>query len=205
MLRHCFREPIPEIFEAAILLQKAVQYHREWNRNKADELFTEANNPEIKDWVESIIWKKSPYIRYREVSKSPQVLQKEKRVPARMPNREEMKSIHERDWYQCRFCWTPVIRKEIREKIIKFYPDSIHWWKTNMSRHAAFFAMWAQYDHIIPHARWGNNTLDNLVLTCTACNFWRMNYTLEEVGILYPKDFTIPTIPDWNWLEDFVP
>lgn len=203
-LRKCFREPIPEIFQAAKELQKALQYNQEWSYRKADTLFTEMDNKKIKDWVESIIWRRSPYIQYREVPRSPQILQKEKRVPIRMPNQEEKRKIHERDLYQCRFCGTPVIRKEVREYLIKLYPHSIRWWKTNTSRHAAFFAMWAQYDHILPHARWWDNSLDNLVLTCTACNFWRMNYTLEEVWIYYPKEFTTSIIPDWNWWEEFV-
>ena len=203
-LRKCFREPIPEILEAARMLQEALWYHQIWNFKKAENLFKKTDNEIIKKWVESIIWKRSPYIQYRVVSGSPAILDKEKRILVRMPNKEEKRKIHERDWYQCRFCGTPVIRKEIRERIIKQYPNSMKWWKTNESRHAAFFAMWAQYDHILPHAKWGDNSLDNLVLTCSACNFWRMNYTLEEVWVYYPKEFTTSIIPNWNWLEEFI-
>lgn len=203
-LRNCFIEPIPEIFDVAKILQAAVQNHQKWNHLEVEKLFKEADNPKIKEWVESVIGKKSPYIQYRKVNWSPPILPKEERVPVRMPNKEEKNKIHIRDWYQCRFCRTPVIRKEIREMIIKQYPDSIRWWKTNKSRHAGFFAMWAQYDHILPHGKWWDNSLDNLVLTCTACNFWRMNYTLEEVWISFPVEFTTSIIPNWNGLEEFI-
>ncbi|TXG75932.1 hypothetical protein E6Q11_05910 [Candidatus Dojkabacteria bacterium] len=34
---------------------------------------------------------------------------------------------------------------------------------------------------MIPHARGGDNSLENMILTCSACNFGRMNLLLEEV------------------------
>ncbi len=202
MFRKCFREPIPEIFQAADILSTAVEFHISWNINEAKKLFTQANNIEVKKWVESIIGKNSPYIQYNKIPGSLPPIPKENREILRMPNIEEKWKIHKRDWYFCRFCWTPVIRAEIRNKIIKAYPNELPWWKTNISRHSAFFAMWAQYDHIIPHARWGDNSLDNLVLTCTACNFWRMNYTLDEVWIFHP-DFSIVSDNPWKGLENF--
>lgn len=202
MLRKSFREAIPEIFNSAHLLSSAVENHLSWNFIEARKKFIEADNIDIKIWVESIIWKNSPYIQFWKIHWSPMVIPKEERVIIRMPSKKEKTKIHERDWYICRFCWIPVIRAEIRNKIIKAYPDEVPWWKTNISRHSAFFAMWAQYDHIIPHARWWDNTLDNLILTCTACNFWRMNYTLDEVWILYPE-LPLNVDTNWNGLEGF--
>lgn len=62
--------------------------------------------------------------------------------------------------------------------------------------------MWAQYDHLLPHAKGGTNELNNMVLTCAPCNFARMDYTLEEVGITNPLDRE-PLESDWDGLENF--
>jgi hypothetical protein len=37
------------------------------------------------------------------------------------------------------------------------YPNALTWGTKNTDQHAAFQAMWAQYDHIIPHGRDGTN------------------------------------------------
>lgn len=200
--RKCFREPLPEIFEVAKFLSQAVIFHSLWDRESAKNIFSKTNNPRFREWVESIIGKKSPYINYRAAENPLPILPKDQRIPLRMPTTEEKKKIHERDGFFCRFCGMPVIRSEIRKKIIHSYFSEVPWWKTNLSRHAAFFAMWAQYDHILPHARWGDNSLDNLILTCSACNFGRMSYTLDEVWILFPENKPLQSI-EWNGLEDF--
>jgi hypothetical protein len=47
--------------------------------------------------------------------------------------------------------------------------------------------MWLQYDHLLSHARGGDNSLDKIVITSAPCNFGRMNWTLEEVGLIDPR------------------
>ncbi len=72
--------------------------------------------------------------------------------------------------------------------------------KSNKLQHAAFQAMWAQYDHILPRARGGNNELSNIVVTCAPCNYGRGNYTLEEVGLVDPRTRE-PNQSTWDGLE----
>ena len=117
-----------------------------------------------------------------------------------MPNASDKRMLHLRDGYHCRFCSIPVIRKEIREALRILYPSAIRWGSTNGSQHAAFQAMWAQYDHVIPHALGGDNGLDNLVVTCAPCNFGRMNHSLEEVSISDPRK-RAPLSSHWDGLE----
>ena len=62
------------------------------------------------------------------------------------------------------------------------YPSAVRWGKANATRHAAFFCMWLQYDHVVPNSRGGETDEVNVVITCAACNFGRMERTLEEVG-----------------------
>lgn len=59
--------------------------------------------------------------------------------------------------------------------------------KRNVDQHAAFQAMWVQCDHVVPHARGGSTDLDNMVITCAPCNYGRMNFLLEKIGVEYPN------------------
>ncbi len=49
-----FREPIPEIFDAARYLDAAVSSHLSGHKEIASELFILANNQKVWDWTDSI-------------------------------------------------------------------------------------------------------------------------------------------------------
>ncbi len=61
--RRCFRDPIPEIYESAELLNKALIFHLKNETRKTKELLLKADMPMIRDWTESIWGAKSPYIK----------------------------------------------------------------------------------------------------------------------------------------------
>ena len=162
----------------------------------ATELFTLANDPKVWAWTDSIWGKKSPFVR---IKKQPNKAPGE-RVKARMPTAIRKAELHSRDGFHCRFCGVPVIRAEIRKVLHIAYPTAVPWGRSNASQHAAFQCMWAQYDHVVPHSHGGANDLDNLVVTCAACNFGKMEYTLDELGLIDPR--TIPPIQSsWDGLE----
>lgn len=199
--RKCFRPPIPEIQIAAKCLDNAVSAHISGDREKAENLIRAANIPAIRDWVESLWGKRSPYILYRPVANAPTILKRTERLKLRMPTSAEKRSLHLRDGYSCRFCGIPVIRPEVRNRLRSLYPDALPWSaKSNKDAHPAFQAMWAQYDHVLPHARGGNNDLANLIVSCAPCNFARMNYTLEEAGLADPR-LSEPIHSAWDGLE----
>ena len=53
----------------------------------------------------------------------------------------------ERDGYRRRFLRNSRIRSEIRKRLMTLYSDVMTWSKVNNEEcHAAFLAMWAQYD-----------------------------------------------------------
>jgi 5-methylcytosine-specific restriction endonuclease McrA len=120
-----------------------------------------------------------------------------------MPGADIKRALIERDGHHCRFCRIPVIRTEIRQRIHKLYPESLPWGRSNTEQHSAFQALWLQYDHILPHARGGESTLDNMVVTCAGCNYSRMEYTLEETGLSDPR-MRPPIRSTWDGLERFV-
>lgn len=199
--RNCLRDPIPEIADAARCLDAAISAHLVGRQHLAEELIRLADIPAITEWTESLWGKNSLYNRYR-------TLQKVKTVPSseslrtRMPTSEGMRQLDLRDGYRCRFCGIPVVRKEVRNKIRGAYPNALRWGRKNAEQHAAFQAMWAQYDHLIAHALGGNNELSNLVVTCAPCNFGRMNHPLEDVGLADPRTRS-PLGGNWDGLERF--
>lgn len=201
--RTCLREPIAEIATAAHCLEAAVQAHLQSQPQTAAALIRQADMPAIREWTESLWGSRSPYVQYRPIANAPPSLPKDQRVKLRMPSAAEKRQLHLRDGFHCRFCGIPLVRKEVRDRIRKAYPDALSWGSTNSTQHAAFQAMWLQYDHLLPHARGGGNELDNLVLTCAPCNFARMNWTLEEVGLSDPRSRP-PVQSSWTGLEAFI-
>ena len=195
--RTCLRDPIPEIADAARYLDAATTAHIRGQPKIAEELIRLADMPVIREWTESIWANDSSFVRFRDDSRPVA-----ERAKARMPTAAEKQSIHARDGYHCRFCGIPVVRREIRVRVSKFYPQALIWGSRNAEQHAAFQAMWAQYDHVIPHAKGGQNELGNMVLTCAPCNFGRMSSSLEEVGLLDPRTRE-PVRSLWDGLERF--
>jgi len=198
--RLCLRSPIPEIAAAAQYLDEAVSAHMTNQRELAENLIDMANMPAIRAWTESLWGKASPYVQYRTVLGAPPISRGPQLGRPRMPSPAEQGLLHIRDGYHCRFCGIPVIRAKIRDRLRKLYPTSLQWGRKNLTQHAAFQAMWAQYDHVLPYARGGENNCDNLVITCAPCNFGRMNYLLEEVGLADPRNRE-PIRSTWDGLE----
>ncbi|MFM7014844.1 MAG: HNH endonuclease [Bacteroidota bacterium] len=182
-LRNCLKEPINEIFEAAQLLSGAVNSHLAGNKIKAEELILKANNPLIYEWTESIWGSNGIYSALVKKYGTPSILPKELRDPRRMPTKTDELILLQRDGFHCRFCGIPVIKKETRDFLNKQYPLALSWGKTNKEKHAAFQTMWVQFDHITPHARGGKTDLNNLIITCAPCNYGRMNFLLDEIGL----------------------
>lgn len=202
-LRQCLCPPIDDIADAARLLDAAVSAHRMGERGVAAQLIGLSNMSSIWAWTDSIWGKRSPHTRYRPVPDAPPLIAADLRAEDRMPSHAMRQAIHERDGHHCRFCGIPVVRTEVRKEMRAAYPDALPWGRTNSTQHAAFQAMWAQYDHILPHARGGTNDLDNIVLSCAPCNFGRMNYTLDELGLEDPRKRP-SKVSSWDGLERFL-
>jgi 5-methylcytosine-specific restriction endonuclease McrA len=199
-LRRCLRDPIPEIFEAAFYLDEAVVAHLTGQKDLVNELLHRTNCQVIRDWTESLWGKNSPYVKYRAVTEVPAVIPEEQRIEVRMPTRTQELELQKRDGFHCRFCSIPVIRKEVREHLHALYPEALPWGTSNEQQHAAFQAMWLQYDHIRPHSRGGSNEADNIVITCAPCNYGRGSHMPEEVGLLDPRKCQ-PVRSSWHGLE----
>lgn len=204
--RSCMREPINDIFDAAQLLNLATDAHLAGDRPQAEALIRTANMPTIRAWMESLIGSRAAnpdqpmYHRFREVADAPVYLTKTARIPKRMPTSAEKLIVIERHGKNCVFCGIPLIGDKVRNAFHRAYPDAMPWGRTNQSRHAAFQCMWLQFDHLVPHSRGGDNSLENVVVACAPCNFGRMQWTLQEVGLIDPRErLSAPTA--WDGLE----
>ena len=189
--RRCMREPIKEIFDAVDLLDRAVDAHLRQDRKTAKQLLLAADLPEVREWVESL-WgskQKNPdqwrYYRWRAI---PGLGAPKQKVKDRMPGKEDRLKIIARDCYNCRFCGIPVIPPDVRNALRDAYPEAKLWGSRNSDQHAAFQCLWLQFDHIVPHCWGGENTPDNVVITCAPCNYGRGNWLLEEVGLIDPRE-----------------
>lgn len=207
--RRCLREPIREIFDAARLLQTAVDAHLDGRRQEAAELIAATDLPVIREWTESLWGSKRAnpeqwrYLRRRKVEDPLPLLAKEQRVNARMPSTMEKRAIVGKFGLNCAFCGIPVISDKIRTAIKKEYPQALSWENKNILQHAAFQCMWLQFDHVVPHARGGDNSIENVVVTCAPCNFGRVDATLDELGLIDPR--LTPVIrTEWDGLARFM-
>lgn len=207
--RRCMRDPIPEIFHAAFLLDRAVGAHLVKDYAAASVLFRQADMPAVRAWTESL-WgsaRKNPdqvkYLRMRKIENAPGYAQKEQRHKIRMPTLSERLTLIDRYGRNCMFCGVPLVRPEVRKSIARAYPNNAPWGKKNSECHAAFQCMWMQFDHVVPHSRGGDSSLTNVIITCAPCNYGRWDATLEEVGLLDPRSLPIQKT-SWDGLERFL-
>lgn len=196
--RTCLRPPIPQIEQAATCLDAAATAHLEGRRARAAQLINEANMDAVRDWTESLWGRKS---RYAPSGPLPPFIGRQ--AEGRMPGLQLQCELHDRDGFYCRFCGIPVIRKQVRERLRMLYPDLRIWGRANRDQHAALQCMWAQYDHLLPYSRGGENELGNLVVTCAPCNYGRMQYTLEEANLENPLH-RLPRLGPWEGLEELL-
>jgi hypothetical protein len=202
-LPQCLRKPIPEIAQAAAVLQVAVDAHLAGRHGDAAVLIASTNTDTIREWVESLWGKKCRYLLIQKLPDAPPRWGKDMRIPRRMSNTAQQTHLIAEQGRHCRFCGIPLIRAEVRRKLHKLYPKALPWAPGNRNQHAAFQAMWLQFDHLLPHSRGGKNDLDNVVITCAPCNYSRMQYTLAELGLDDPM--TRPrVVSEWNGLEQIM-
>lgn len=195
-LRDCFRDPIPEIFEAADILFRAVCAHLDGERTKAEALIRAADMPIIGEWLDSIWLATSPYRSVRKIADLPPVVPKSDRFKPRDAPEIMKRRLVARDGHHCRLCGIPLVRASVRKKLNQEYPDAARWTGIREDQqHRGLQVMWLQYDHVIVHSRGGETTMDNLIVTCPACNYGRDRYMMAEVGLRDPRSH--PRSPDW--------
>ena len=196
-MRDSFLVPIVEFETATELLSRAADAILRDDARLASELLRQADMPEIMAYFRRVVGKNDPAIHGTAVQPKPSPTG---RVQSRMPTAAVEADIYRRDGWHCRFCDTRVISRKARKIFISRFPEETHWKVGEYARHSALQVLAASVDHIVPHSRGGNNDLTNLVTACTACNFGRGAWTLEEVRLADPLGR--PPISDgWDGLS----
>jgi 5-methylcytosine-specific restriction endonuclease McrA len=201
MMRRCLLAPVPQISLAADLLIEAVAAHRAGDRNVAATLFLASDFQEIGHWFRTIVGPLNPDVHGR--PPNPPLLPLNERKQPRMPTAETKRTIVARDGLHCRFCESPVIPKDMILAISREYPSEAPWSTVAAEQHRFFQAMTLQYDHVVPHSRGGDSSAENVVITCAACNYGRINWTVAEVGLIDPRTQPIKC-SSWDGLRSFV-
>lgn len=196
-LRRCLLAPIPELDEAVDLLSEAADALLAGNEGLARDRIQRADIAAIHNWASRIMGRVDEEIhQHRPVAGLAEPVT---RVVQRMPGRSVQAAIYARDGYRCRFCGCRVVLPTVRPAMEARIPGAIRWGRNNPDRHAAFFALTATIDHLVPHAKGGSNDPMNLLTTCQACNFGRSDWLIEEVGLVDPR-MRAPVVDGWDGL-----
>ena len=205
--RRCFGRPPTEVYEAAYLLDRAAGAHLAGATDEADHLFRSANLDAVRQWAGIFLGgipgapDSEPFIRARKAPNPLPRMPKERRDGKRDPSPAQKREVIGRWGHNCAFCGVPVIRADVRRWAVQVYPDAVTWAANQALRnHAAFRCLWLQYDHVVPHSRGGRTEIDNLIVACALCNNGRGERTLDEVGLLDPRDHPIVRT-SWDGLE----
>lgn len=202
--RRCLLPPIPEIYKAAEILNDAVDAHLAGRKDVAEELIYQADIPAIAEWTETLWGAVTDEVhRVRKPESMPPLLSNNQKIKARMPTIAHQRMLIKRDGYNCRYCGIPVIDAKVRKAICLEYPKALRWGQKNGDQHAAFQCMWLTYEHVLPHCRGGDNSFENMIISCQPCNCGKMDMTLEEVGLIDPR--TVPfQRSEWDGLQRFI-
>ena len=207
-MRRSLCSPIDDIFLSASKLLEAADLYRAGDFAGAEQRIREADSDAVRAYTE-IAWGKGSAARHMflTVKDAPAKFAVADRPRPRMPTAATRSNVIARDGHHCRFCGVPVIDPAIRRRLVGLFPETVRWGSTNASQHAAFQCMWLQFDHLLPNSRGGDSSVGNIVIACAACNFGRMEATLEEARLQNPLLFDPPKIWEdyngWNGLESF--
>jgi 5-methylcytosine-specific restriction endonuclease McrA len=115
------------------------------------------------------------------------------------------KHVFNRDGYKCRYCGLKVIAKQVLiafEKSVgasEFRNNG-----RNADQHGIVHAFKPVADHVFPHRLGGRTNLDNLVISCPACNYGKAHYTVQQLGIDDPRNREPEPTPDWDGLTSLI-
>ncbi len=182
--RRCLLAPLPEHEQAADLLSGAADAILEGDIETARKLLRLADMPVLFDYASRLMGREDHDVHRRRA--------------LQVPSAAETLALHARDGWRCRFCGCRVASSRARSTMRACLPDVLLWDKDG-GYHAAFFAITASVDHVLPHSVGGGNELENLVTACWSCQFGRGAYMIEELGLLDPRERP-PIVDGWDGL-----
>ncbi len=199
-LRPCLLAPLPEHEMAADLLAGAADAILAGDIDIARDLLRQADMSVLFDYARRLMGREDHEVHRRRAPDESPV--KTEKVLARMPGAGETLALHARDGWRCRFCGCRVVSGRARSLMRACLPGALSWGEGE-GYHAAFFAMTASVDHVVPHSAGGTNEPGNLVTACWSCQFGRGAHTIQELGLLDPRD-RASLVDGWDGLTRVV-
>ena len=189
--------PIPELAIAADLLAEAADAVLAGDRERARTRLREADIPAVHAFAARIMGPWDVFIHRRRQVERPSELTK---APDRKPKQSVEAEVFERDGWRCRYCAVRVVLPKARKGLMDTFPDVVCWGTKDKDKHAAFYALSAVADHVVPHTLGGSSGVDNLVTTCQCCNYGKGDRLLAEVGLIDPRTRS-PIVDAWDGLR----
>lgn len=154
------------------------------NRGLASEALVDADDPELLDLF---TWATTPRFRGGVPRPSREPLPRIEQPRRVQPPISELRRLHERDGYRCRYCSIRVIDREVFARLRRLLPKAVRWGRTNVEQHAAFLCLRATHDHVLPRSFGGANSIENYVTACWLCQFAHGDSLLEDLGVEDPR------------------
>ena len=198
MLRECLVPQMPQRDEAATLLSQAADALLAGDHESARRYVLAADMPVLREFAYrwTVEWPKE-HRRAQAAPTNPGVTGPKTEQYALTAATE--RPIYERDGYRCRYCGCRVVLKSARTAMKDLVPDAIIWSDSDKHWHGGFYALLACVDHLVPRARGGDNSPDNLVTACWPCNFSKMDSLIQDLGISDPRSRP-PIVDGWDGL-----
>lgn len=194
--RMCLLPPIPELAIAADLLDEAADALLAGDRDRARARLREADTPTVHAFAAKIMESWDTVIHRRRQVERPINVTK---VPDRRPSQGIQTEVFARDAWRCRYCGVRVVLPKARKVLVDAFPDAVCWSGKDKGLHAAFFALSAVADHVMPHVLGGSSDVNNPVTTCQCCNYGKGDRLLGEAGLIDPRT-RLPVVDAWDGL-----
>lgn len=194
--RACFLPPISDLAVAADLLDEAANAVLAGDHDRAREKLRAADIPAVHAFAARIMGAWNTDIHRRRPVDRPTDVPK---VPDRRPSGSIEAEVFSRDGWRCRYCGVRVVLPKARKFLVDTFPGVVCWSGRNKDLHAAFFALSAVADHVVPHTVGGGSGPDNLVTTCQCCNYGKGDRLLAELGLIDPRT-RLPVVDAWDGL-----
>jgi 5-methylcytosine-specific restriction endonuclease McrA len=108
--------------------------------------------------------------------------------------------IYRRDNFHCRYCGSKVAPRSFFTRFSNLIGDDASYiGRANRSRPRIYLLFVATIDHVTSHRLGGRTAARNLVTSCWPCNYGKMEYTLEQLGMDDPR--LTPPIEDNVWVS----
>jgi 5-methylcytosine-specific restriction endonuclease McrA len=195
-LRTSFLPLIPELEMVVGLVAEAADALIAGDRNLAYARLCQANLPTVRTYAARIICQTDPLVHRYPLIRHP----KERQIRTPRPTESVKAKIYARDGCRCRYCGVRVIVPKAITVLANMFPELPELRTVSAEQHAAFFAMKAVVDHVIPWSVGGRNDESNLVTSCQCCNYGKWTYLIDEIDFIDP--WTRPPVRDeWDGLD----